>query len=117
MTTERQRPSETLDPLRISVHLSDDARRAFGDLAAAVHFSDHFDPTICSILEDMAAGKRVTVGGMLCALPEIASETFKHLQATGDERVAEAWHEVSESFSEFRYTLSRDRHPDRGRLR
>jgi hypothetical protein len=78
-----------------------------------VHFSEHFDPAIESIVDDVAAGRDVGLSGFLASLPLIAQETFRHAGATGDQRVEEIWKDIAEVFSEHRYTLAQQRLPTR----
>ena len=79
-------------------------------LAAAVHFSEHFDPGILLTLQDWAAGKPTSVHDFFIAMPAIATETFAHVTGTGDKRAAEVWREVGEQLSEQAgYAMTRER--------
>jgi hypothetical protein len=105
-----------LSPISIKVHLSDQARQAFSDLAAAVHFSDQFDPHILSVVEDFAKGTDFSVGDVICSLPSIAEEAFRHIYAHGDERAAAAWRAIGEALTEHGFTLINERiRPDHPR--
>jgi len=74
--------------------------QAFADLAAAVHFSEHFDRDIFDVLKGWGDGKKQSLHGVLIALPSIADETLKHIHATGDERAREAWEEIQRKIAE-----------------
>jgi hypothetical protein len=113
--TERTRKTETLNPKSVKLHLSDEAQRAFGDLAAAAHFSDHFDGLILSVVDDLASGKALSVEDFVTALPVIAEETFRHIHATGDDKAASAWRAIAEGFSEHGLTLTSEHRSERGR--
>ena len=105
------RPSRNvrnLSPRAVKVHLSEEARRAFGDLSAAVHFSDHFHPQMLLIVDDFAKGTNFSVEDVITSLPSIAEEVFRHIHATGDERAREAWHSISEALAEHGFTLAND---------
>jgi hypothetical protein len=103
------RKASELDARGIEIQFSPQMHSAFQDLAAAVHFSEHFDGDMLSVLQDWAAGKRKSVHDILIALPLIAQETFKHIQATGDDRAREAWDEICSQMSEKGFTLTQDR--------
>jgi len=62
-------------------------------LDAATHFSEHFSGDIQPILHEWANGKSPTLQGAMVALPLIAQETCSHINATGDKRAEEAWHQ------------------------
>lgn len=103
------RKTAEVDSRELLVHFSPEMMSAFSDLAAAVHFSEHFDGDILSIVEGWAAGKDATVYGVLIALPSIAEETFGHVHATGDKRAAEAWREISLKMPEKGFSLAQER--------
>jgi hypothetical protein len=94
-----------LDPRTVDVHLSAGVQKAFGDLAAAVHFSEHVDAGIIQTLHDLAGGKALSVDDVLGGLSILAAETIKHVQATGDERPARLWREIASQLVEERFTL------------
>ncbi|HTV55354.1 MAG TPA: hypothetical protein VMI06_10600 [Terriglobia bacterium] len=94
------RKTAELDARGIEVHFSERVRSAFADLAAAVHFSDHFDPGMLETLQEWTAGKNESLRGVLISLPIIAKETFTHIQATGDKRAEEAWQEICDQIPE-----------------
>jgi hypothetical protein len=106
---DHRRKANELDAGEIDVHFSPRVTQAFRDLAAAVHFSEHFDGDIKKIVEDWAAGKPKSIHGVLVALPSIAGETFKHIAATGDERAQEAWDEIGSQMLENGFTLTKAR--------
>jgi len=100
----------------VKVRFSPDMKQALSDLAAAVHFSDHFDPEMGEILENWGAtGKGSNLHGFLGVLPHIAAETFRHIHATGDKRAEEAWSQISALMMENGYILERDRNHARER--
>lgn len=109
MPTEHTRKTDELDPRQVTVHLSAGVRNAFADLAASVHFSEHFSADMLQTVQDLAAGKTLSVDDIVGTLPIIAAETFKHIHATGDQRAAKAWREISSELLERGFTLSRDR--------
>jgi hypothetical protein len=98
-----------LDARGIEVHFSPRVTSAFADLAAAVHFSKHFDADALSILQDWVAGKCNSVHDVLISLPVIAEETAAHIRATGDKRAEEAWREICLKMSEKGFTLTQER--------
>jgi hypothetical protein len=100
-----------LDAGGIEVHFSEGVKSAFADLAAAVHFSEHFDGDMRDTLEDWVGGKTNSLHAVLISLPSIAEETFRHIRATGDKRAEEAWREICEQIPENGFTLV----PYRGR--
>jgi len=93
-------------PAEIKVSFSPAVKAAFADLAAAVHFSEHFDSGMRRELQEWAAGKELTAHSVILALPTLAGETFRHIQATGDARAQEAWDEISSQIAEKGFTLS-----------
>ena len=115
MTRSHSANVETLNPLAVRVHFSDQVRQAFADLEAAVHFSDHFQSQILLVVQDFANRADVGVGEVIYSLPSIAEQTFRHIHATGDERSRTAWREVCEALPEEKgFTLTRARvNPDR----
>ena len=98
-----------IDARDIKVHFSPAVRSAFGDLEAAVHFSEHFDGDILRTVQDYAAGKPKSVHDVLIVLPTIAGETMKHVKATGDKRAEEAWNEIAGQISENGFSLTQER--------
>jgi hypothetical protein len=96
-----------LDSEKVEIHFSPELKRAYGDLAAAVHFSEYFDPDIQAILRRWSATRAPTLHDVLIALPLIARETFSHIRATGDERAQEAWQEICNNTPEKGFTLTK----------
>lgn len=101
--------SSEIDPRGVVVNFSPEVTKAFGDLAAAVHFSEHFDGEMLKTVEDYAAGKPRSVHDIMTALPAIAEETFKHVHATGDQSAAKAWSNISSEMLESGFTLAAPR--------
>src|ERR1700674_2452195 len=109
MATSHTRKATEMDPKAVEVHLSPGVRRAFGDLAAAVHFSEHFDADMLRTLQDLAGGKVLSADDIIGSFPLLAEETFRHIHATGDEQAAKAWHEIGSEVLENGFTLTRYR--------
>jgi hypothetical protein len=108
--TKHARKATELDANGIEVHFSPEVKNAFADLAAAVHFSKHFDGDILSIVQDWASGKPLSVHSVFISLPLIAAETSRHVRATRDERATEAWREICLKMPEKGFTLTPVRH-------
>ena len=106
MPANHARRELKLDDRDVEIHFSSQVRGAFADLAAAVHFSEHFDPGIRGVLQRLADGKAHNVREVLTAFPVIAEETFSHLHATNDERAREAWREICNQMPEHGFTLA-----------
>ena len=116
MTGSHSRKIAELSPGDLRVHFPEALRKSFGDLAAAVQFSEHFDQGhILSIIQDWSSGRTTTVQGFAMALPEIAEETLKHIQATDDERAAQAWEDIKLEIGERSFTLEKIRRHGRER--
>lgn len=96
-----------IDPSSIKVHFSPEVLTAFGDLAAAVHFSEHFDPDIRAVLDEWASGKPKSVYGILIGYPAIAQETARYIAATNDKMAQDALLELSTQMIEHGFTLTR----------
>jgi len=109
MPTSHTSKAAELDPRSVTVRLSPGVQKAFGNLAAAVHFSEHFDGDMRKTLKDLADGKPVSVDDLVGDLPLLAEETFKHIHATGDTRAAAAWHEIGSELLESGFTLVKNR--------
>ncbi len=102
-----RRKATELDPREIEVHFSPQLTEAFKDLAAAVHFSEHFDPGIRTNLQELAAKGGGSLRSVLTSLPTFAEETYKHIAVTGDERAREAWSNLATQIWERdRFTLT-----------
>lgn len=97
---------DELDARNINVRFSQRVKSALADLDAAVHFSEHFDGDAYAILRDWAKGKAPSVHDVMVALPLIASETFRHIQATGDRRAEEAWDQLCSDMLEHGFALT-----------
>lgn len=98
-----------IDARGIEVHFSERVRSAFADLAAAAHFSEHFDGDMLDSVREWGAGRPVSVHEALTSLPLIAEETAKHVRATGDKRAEDAWQEVGLAMSEKGFSLTQAR--------
>ncbi len=109
VTPSHSRKATELDAKAIQVHFSPRLTQAFRDLAAAVHFSEHFDNGTLRTVQDFAEGKSTSLHGVMISLPVLATETFKHIEATGDDRAREAWEDISAQMSEKGFTLTRIR--------
>jgi hypothetical protein len=107
VSTHHRRKATELDAREIEVHFSPELAEAFKDLAAAVHFSEHFDPEIRMNLQDLVKNGGGSLRSVLTSLPTFAEETFKHIAATGDERAREAWSNLATQIWERdRFTLT-----------
>jgi hypothetical protein len=95
-----------LDGRDVEIHFSPRVRDALADLAAAVHFSEHFDPGMRGVLQHWADGKTQSLRDVLTAFPIIAEETFSHIHATNDERARDAWREICNQMPEHGFTLA-----------
>ena len=102
--THQEKPGQ-LDPGSIEIRFSAEVVRAFRDLEAAVHFSEHFDGDVQAILHSWATGKPQTLHDVLVALPLIAEETFRHIRATDDQHAELAWREVCNQMPEKGFTI------------
>lgn len=109
MPPSHTRKVDELDPKRVTIHLSARVRNAFADLAAAVHFSKHFDQGILQTVNDLAAGKDLSVDDFVGTLPLIAEHAFNHIHAEGDERARKAWQEIGYALLEEGFTLAKGR--------
>jgi hypothetical protein len=98
-----------VDAREFKVHLPEGLRRALGDLAAAIHFSEHFDDLMLENLEDWAAGRPLALHGFVASLPAIVEETMKHIAASGDSRAAKALASVQLELQERGFVLERYR--------
>jgi hypothetical protein len=108
MSARHEQRITEMDPRRVEIRFSDGVLQAFGDLAAAVHFSEHISPETHSTLQDWATGKIQSVQDILVGFPSIAEEIFQHIHATGDKRAAEAWSNIGIEMLERGFTLARD---------
>jgi hypothetical protein len=102
------KPGE-LDPQSVIVEFGPELRRSFGDLADAVRFDENFDADMRSIVEGWAAKGKTSVHDLLAALPVIAAETFKHVQATSNQRAQDAWIDIGIQLAEPDFGLQRPR--------
>jgi hypothetical protein len=98
-----------MDPRSVDIQFPPEVRSAFADLAAAVHFSGHFDGEMLKTVEEWAAGKSPSVHDVITSLPAIAQETFNHVQATGDKKAAEAWGNIGSELLEKGFMLDKPR--------
>jgi sugar phosphate isomerase/epimerase len=110
MTPKHSRKATEMDPRGVDIHFPPEVQRAFADLAAAVHFSEHFDADTLKTVQEWAEGKPASVYDVFTAFPLVAQETFKHIEATGDERAAKAWREIGSELLERGFTLAKERH-------
>jgi hypothetical protein len=110
MVENRARKHNEVNARELKVRFSAPVISALADLAAAVHFSDHFDGGIYSIVQDWAAGKPTSVHDVFISIPAIASETMAHLNKTGDKRAEKAWNELDGQLSERGgFTITKER--------
>ena len=109
MSASHSRKASQMDPRGVNIQFAPEVRQAFGDLAAAVHFSEHFDGEMLKTVQEWAAGKPASVHDVITALPVIAKETFQHVHATGDLKAAEAWGNLGSELLERGFTLEKQR--------
>ena len=100
------RKKTELDGRDVEVQFSPRLRHALADLAASLHFSEHFDGDIYGILQSWSEGKRQTVHDILVAFPSVAEEAFRHIEATGDQRTRDAWSEIRTQMPEEGFALT-----------
>jgi hypothetical protein len=98
-----------LDPKNVQVSFAPEVCEAFGDLAGAVHFSEHFDGDMLKSLHEFAAGKAASVDDVIGILPLLAGEAFRHIRATDDKRALSAWQEIGSTLLEHGFTLTNRR--------
>ena len=106
MTKSHTRSIDKLDPYTLSIDFALDVRQAFGDLAAAVHFSEHFDPDMLLVLQEWAHAARPAVHDVISTLPAVAEQTFRHIAATQDKRALDAWHELQSALLEGGFSIA-----------
>lgn len=106
MVSDRPGKAPELDARTIKVSFSPRVKLALSDLAAAVHFSDHFESDIRDALNEWTADKQPSIHDVLIVLPHLASETFRHIHATGDTRAEQAWDEFAGQLNEKGFALS-----------
>ena len=104
---DHRRNVSALDARRIEIRFSPKVQQAYRDLAAAVHFSGHFDPDTYEVLRRWSGDETLALHDVLIAFPLVAAETFLHIQATGDERAKEAWENVCSYMPENGFTLAK----------
>jgi hypothetical protein len=113
MHTERTAKTAKSNRADVQVRFSPRVRSAFADLAAAVHFTDNFDPDIRTVLAEWGSSDTLSASDVLIAFPAIAQEVFSHIQAAGDQRANEAWEDLRNQIAENGFTFSM--RPARGR--
>ena len=109
MSGSHSRKATQMDPRGVNIHFSPEVQRAFGDLASAVHSSEHFDSEMLKTVQEWAAGKSASVHDVITSLPVIAQETFRHVNATGDSKAAEAWGNIGSELLERGFMLDKQR--------
>ena len=98
-----------LDPCSTRIDFPPQVRSAFRDLAVAVHHSEHFDPLILQTVQEWADTRKPSVEDVVTSLPVIASQTFEHIQETGDKLARQAWSDISGELLEHGFTMQKDR--------
>lgn len=111
--THRVREEE-VNARSLRLHFSASVRQAFGDLEAAVHFSQEFSDDMRAIVNDWAVGRSPTLHDVLIAFPLIAEHTFRHIRATGDQRAQDAWDQLSSQINENGFAVVRSPIRDKG---
>lgn len=90
----------------LRVTFSPQVREAFGDIAAIARLSEHFDSGMYEIVKDWSNGKRPSVHDVIIALPSIAGEVGRHIGATQDDRMTEAWDALCSQMPESGFKVS-----------
>jgi hypothetical protein len=98
-----------ISPSTIKVNFSPEVRAAFRTLAAAVHFSQTFDPDMRNLLDEWASDKPQSLYNILIGYPAIAHELAKHFAATKDKNAQDALLDLSSEMVEHGFTLTRAR--------
>jgi len=93
MPDSHTRRAAEVNPTDIKVRFSPAIKGILTDLDTAVASSRHFDGDIRHILHQWTTAVTPTLNGVLSALPVVADETLKHIQATADKNAAHAWKE------------------------
>jgi hypothetical protein len=109
MTARHTSKAAGLDPRGVSINFSPEVKSAFRDLAAAVHFSEHFDSDMLAVVQKWGGDKSPSVHDVLIGFPVIAEQTFKHIHAIGDKRAEEAWKAIANELLERGFTLEKYR--------
>lgn len=98
---ERQKPkSKEMDAMNVSVRFSPEVTRKFARLEAFVHGSPHFDSGLLTNLQSLASGKAPCLDEIIPEMAQLASETMRHVEATGDTRAADALSDLTSSLLE-----------------
>ena len=108
------RKATELDARDVEIRFSPGVRRAFGDLAAAVHLSKHFDADILRIVESWAANDTQRLHDVLVAFPVIAEQLLLHVNAVRDDRAQNAWREICNQMPEKGFSVFGARRTGKG---
>jgi hypothetical protein len=100
MTKEIPHQNKELEARDLQVHFSPAVQDAFRTIAVAARTSEHFDSGIYEIAKDWSSGKPTSVHDVMISLPVIAAEVMKHVAATRDQTMKEAWDDLSTQISE-----------------
>lgn len=116
MHVERAKQSSGKSGPELRIKFSPNVRAAFGDLAASVHFSMHFDPDIRLVVQSWASENDLRVSDVIVAYPAIAWEAMRHIEATGDEHARAALNLIRHRMPENGFILSEISRPAKRRL-
>jgi hypothetical protein len=98
---DRHKPKfREVNALDVSVKFSPEVARKFARLEAFVHDSPHFDSGLLINLQSLASGKSPCLDEIIPGMAQLASETMRHVQATGDTRAADALSDLISSMFE-----------------
>jgi len=109
MTESHSRKLTGIDPNSLKINFSEGVQGAFGDLAAALHFSETCSDDTLTTIRDLSQGKPISVFDMILSFPLMAEDVFEHIHKTGDQKAAKAWHEIGSEVLERGFTLENKR--------
>jgi hypothetical protein len=102
-----------IDARNLRVRFSPEVQDTLSDIAAIARLSEHFDSRIYEVVKDWSNGKRLNVHDVMIALPAVAGEVAKHISATKDGRMEEAWDQLSSQILEDGFIISQSRQKQR----
>jgi hypothetical protein len=105
------RLEDEVDARSLKVKFSADVLDALREVAALARLSEHFDTGMAETLREWSDGRPTTVHDVMTAWPSIAGEISRHIRATNDAKIKEAWDAVCLQMPEsgFRISLARSR--------
>jgi hypothetical protein len=97
----------------LRVSFSPAVQDALRSIAVAARRSQHFDQEIYEIVKAWSGEAPITVHDVMIALPAIAGEVARHLSATHDKAMKDAWDELCSRIPENGFTVSQSRRKGR----